>query len=168
MFSCPWESVHCLPTATLQDPVSLCFPVKVQAPLSQVLRPVRGWASSPDCLPQVARVKGVEDTAEGWKGQISCTLTLGATSPVFPPQGPAVLCSGDGAGSSLPSAATGDGQGWFTLQGKFLICCRYGAGITATLTPSQDGQVVVSALPHSCPWAWLACATRVSLAVLSS
>ena len=90
MFSCSWESVHCSPTTTLQDPVPLCFPVKVQAPLSQVLQPVRDWASSPNCLPRVARVK--LDTAEGWKGQLSCTLTLGATSPVSPPQGPAVLC----------------------------------------------------------------------------
>lgn len=80
MLLCPWESVHCSQTDTPQDPVPLCFAFKVQAPLSQVLQPVRGWASSPDCLP--ARGEGMEDTAEGWKGQLSCTLTLGATSPV--------------------------------------------------------------------------------------
>lgn len=150
MLSCSWESVHCSPTATQQDLVPLCFPAKVQAPPSQVLQPVRVWTTG-------GKSEHVEDKHRSGR----------ASSPALSPLEPHHLCplhNGQLYCAAqvrcrvhFSSAAASDGQGQLTLsqnpRASSLFCRRYGAGITAKLTPSQDRQVVVSSLPYSCPCA---------------
>ena len=74
-----------LPAPMPPEPPPLCYPGKAQGPLSQVLQPVRGWASCPT------------RTSLGWP---SCAFTTRASSSVLPQRG---------VGPALPSATTNEG-----------------------------------------------------------
>lgn len=94
LLSCPWDSS---PTSMPSEPAPQCCPVKVWAPLAQVLQPVRCWASSPVLIPS---------------GLAHPFLLTRASSTVLPRS----------AGPALPSAADFKGQQQPTHSHNVRVC----------------------------------------------